>query len=163
MKTKFEKYVEHCLKMRDKFGDADLHCNIVIMNKPLNPIKKVIFNDPATIVYWIDETKTVVKAGEGTIFDPEKGLAMAISKKFFGNQGNYYNAFRKYLENADACDITSNYKKLINDLDHAETDLYNCRLYLDKIFELDPSMYDRMMEEYSGMPGYVSSKSTIGE
>ena len=40
-------------------------------------IKKVIFNDPATIVLWSDGTKTVVKA-EGEPFDPEKGLAMAI-------------------------------------------------------------------------------------
>lgn len=44
-------------------------------------IKKVIFNDPATIVYWEDGTKTVVKAMDGETFDKEKGLAMTISKK----------------------------------------------------------------------------------
>lgn len=60
-------------------------------------IAKVIFNDPATIVMWEDGTKTVVKAGEGEIFDPEKGLAMAISKKALGNKGNYYNTFAKWL------------------------------------------------------------------
>lgn len=59
-------------------------------------IKNVIFNDPATIVYWFDGTKTVVKA-EGEAFDPEKGLAMAIAKKIFGNEGNYYDIFRKWL------------------------------------------------------------------
>ena len=59
-------------------------------------IVKVIFNDPATIVFWGDGTKTVVKAVNET-FDPEKGLAMAIAKKHFGNNGNYYNVFRKWL------------------------------------------------------------------
>ena len=58
---------------------------------------KVIFNAPATIVYWNDDTKTVVKAGEHDVFDPEKGLAMAIAKKFFGNKGNYYNHFAEWL------------------------------------------------------------------
>lgn len=59
-------------------------------------IKQVIFNAPATIVLWNDGTKTVVKC-ENEDFDPEKGLAMAIAKKAFGNQGNYYNQFKKWL------------------------------------------------------------------
>ena len=58
-------------------------------------IDRVIFNNPATIVFWSDGTKTVVKANDET-FDKEKGLAMAISKKFFGNKGNYYNWFKKF-------------------------------------------------------------------
>lgn len=60
-------------------------------------IKKVIFNDPATIVLWTDESKTVVKCQDGDIYDPEKGLAMAISKKALGNKGNYCNEFKKWL------------------------------------------------------------------
>lgn len=59
-------------------------------------IKNVIFNDPATIVFWIDGTKTVVKA-ENEEYDPEKGLAMAIAKRALGNEGRYYNVFRKWL------------------------------------------------------------------
>lgn len=64
-------------------------------------IKNVIFNDPATIVYWGDGTKTVVKAQNET-FDPEKGLAMAISKKALGNKGNYYNTIKKWTEKYSA-------------------------------------------------------------
>lgn len=67
----------------------------ITVNKP-ELIKDVIFNDPATIVFWNDGTKTVVKA-ENEEFDPEKGLAMAISKKFLGNKGNYYETFKKWL------------------------------------------------------------------
>lgn len=43
-----------------------------------------------------DNTKTIVKA-ENETFDPEKGLAMAITKKALGNEGNYYNELKKYL------------------------------------------------------------------
>ncbi len=61
-------------------------------------IVKVIFNDPATIVLWSDDTKTVVKRQEDELmYDPEKGLAMAIAKKYFGNMGNYNNEFKKWL------------------------------------------------------------------
>ena len=59
-------------------------------------IKNVIFNDPATIVYWEDRTKTVVKC-EKEKYDPEKGLAMAIAKKAMGNQGNYFEVFKKWI------------------------------------------------------------------
>ena len=60
-------------------------------------IKNVIFNDPATIVFWEDGTKTIVKCQDGDIFDPEKGLTMAISKKALGNKGNYCNEIKKWL------------------------------------------------------------------
>ena len=61
-------------------------------------IKDVIFNPPATIVFWMDGTKTVVKDQGEVFYDPEKGMAMAVAKKAFGNQGNYYNQFSKYLD-----------------------------------------------------------------
>ena len=56
----------------------------------------VIFNDPATIIIWADGSKTVVKA-ENEKFDPEKGLAMAISKKVLGNKHDYYEVFKRYV------------------------------------------------------------------
>lgn len=59
-------------------------------------IKNVILNDPAVIVMWEDGTKTVVKA-QGEKFDPEKGLAMAISKKALGNKHSYYGVFLKNI------------------------------------------------------------------
>lgn len=65
--------------------------------KVFGTIKKVIFNDPATIVLWADGTKTVVKCAKDEKFDPEKGLAMAIAKKVIGNEGWYYDIFKKFL------------------------------------------------------------------
>lgn len=66
-------------------------------NHRVPQIKDVIYNDPATIVLWMDGTKTVVKCGDYDIYDPEKGLAMAIAKKTLGNQGNYYETFKRWL------------------------------------------------------------------
>lgn len=43
-------------------------------------ISRVIFSPPATIVFWKDGTKTVVKC-ENEPFDAEKGIAMAVAKK----------------------------------------------------------------------------------
>lgn len=65
--------------------------------KMFGTIKKVIFNDPATIILWADGTKTVVKCAKDDKFDPEKGFAMAIAKKAMGNDGWYYDIFKAYL------------------------------------------------------------------
>lgn len=61
-------------------------------------IKDVIFAPPATIVYWSDGSKTVVKCSEKDVFDPEKGLAMAIAKRCGGNNGSYYKEIRHWVE-----------------------------------------------------------------
>ena len=62
----------------------------VQMNIQIKP-KKVIFHNPATIVFWNDGTKTVVKRQKGDRWDPEKGLAMAYIKKFIGLKEFYRN------------------------------------------------------------------------
>lgn len=58
-------------------------------------IKRVIFHEPATIVFWSDSTKTVVKCMEGEEFDEEKGIAMAFMKKLYGK--GYMNKIRKHI------------------------------------------------------------------
>lgn len=66
-------------------------------NKNRPKIERVIFNDPATIVIWSDKTKTIVKCQGGDIYDAEKGLALCISKKFFGNKGNFNEVFKSWI------------------------------------------------------------------
>lgn len=61
-------------------------------------IKNVIFAPPATIVYWSNGSKTVVKCSEKDVFDPEKGLAMAIAKRCGGNKGNYYKEIQNWVK-----------------------------------------------------------------
>ena len=48
-------------------------------------ITRVIFNPPATIVFWDDGTKTVVKCMEGQPFEKYAGFSAACMKKMFGS------------------------------------------------------------------------------
>ena len=48
-------------------------------------VKNIVFNNPATIVFWEDGTKTVVKCAEGEQFNKYVGFCAAVTKKVFGN------------------------------------------------------------------------------
>ncbi len=48
-------------------------------------ITRIIFNPPATIVFWDDGTKTVVKCMEGQPFEKYAGFCAACMKKAFGS------------------------------------------------------------------------------
>lgn len=61
-------------------------------------IKNVIFNPPATIVFWTDGSKTVVKCNAKEEFDPEKGMAMAIAKRCANNSDDFYKEIKKWVE-----------------------------------------------------------------
>ena len=49
-------------------------------------IKKVLYNDPATIVFWSDGTKTVSKCVGGDVYNKETGLTICILKKLIGTK-----------------------------------------------------------------------------
>lgn len=88
-------------------------------------IEKVIFNDPCTIILWSDKTKTVVKCGEDEEYDPEKGMAMAISKKFLGNKGNYYETFKKWLpEEEKPIKFDVSFKNVVTNLKETMRNFY---------------------------------------
>lgn len=89
-------YIDTDIKVTNEFAKEFLNSRYSIKPRLVPRIKNVIFNDPATIVFWSDNTKTVVKAQDEP-FDPEKGLAMAICKKALGNEGNYCNEIKKWL------------------------------------------------------------------
>lgn len=92
----------------------------MVEDKPIGAygIEKVLFQNPATIVFWSDGTKTVVncmdnveikkkvvdgkeitirKPKKADTYSEEAGLAMAIVKKWAGNNGNYNNIFREFI------------------------------------------------------------------
>lgn len=120
-------------------------------------IKNVIYNDPATIVFWSDGTKTVVKA-EDEPFDPEKGLAMAIAKKHFGNEGNYYDIFREWLPKEESID-----NNLLSDLflgksnsTDTKQNAYTVKEYCNKYHCSRKKVYD--MIKYHVLVAYKNSK-----
>ena len=58
---------------------------LVKIHQYLYDVDRVIFNDPATIVFWKDGTKTIVKTMEGRTFNPYEGFCVATTKKMFGS------------------------------------------------------------------------------
>ena len=62
-------------------------------------IKKVIFNDPATVVIWDDGTKTVVKCSEGDTYSGWSGLAFCICKKLMGDE--FHKVFKHWCDRDD--------------------------------------------------------------
>lgn len=99
------KAIEHYVR-RDVMSTESLYPYI-----PRNPcygitkttpkIKKVIFNNPATIIMWTDGTKSVVKCQNGEPFDAEKGFALAYLKKLLGNKNEFNKEINKWV-NVDA-------------------------------------------------------------
>lgn len=45
-------------------------------------IEKVVYNKPATIVFWNDGVKTVSKCSERDEYNPQIGLLLAVLKRF---------------------------------------------------------------------------------
>lgn len=65
----------------------------------LPEIKKVIFNPPATIVFWMDGTKTVVKCKEGEEFSEWAGIALCLAKKLYGP--NFHKIFKAHCSDPE--------------------------------------------------------------
>lgn len=88
-------------------------------------ITNVIFNPPATIVFWSDKTKTVVKCDSKEEYDPEKGIAMAICKKMIGdNKRDYYNVFLHWIKK---------YEKQQKEKEEIDNALERLKLFIDDL------------------------------
>lgn len=59
---------------------------------------RVIINGPATIIYWNDGTKTVVKCQPGDTFNAEIGLMAAMLKRYMGNDNTYNKVLNYWLD-----------------------------------------------------------------
>lgn len=100
------------VEMFDDFFDQDRNVliNARVANKSrkyptqVNPfnIKRVIFNGPATIVFWNDGTKTVVKCAEEEIYNKRTAIMWAIMKKAYGNSSRVNKAFDELIEGDEA-------------------------------------------------------------
>ncbi len=82
--------------MKTSYEKLDIYLSKLFSNEL--EVEDVIFNGPATIVIWNDGSKSIVKCNENDSFDKEKGLAMAIVKRLSGNNRNYYNLFKEYID-----------------------------------------------------------------
>lgn len=77
------------------FGLAPQECKV----RPTFVIDKVLFNPPATIVFWQDGTKTVVKCKEGEEFSEWAGIALCLAKKMYGP--NFHKIFKAHCSDPE--------------------------------------------------------------
>lgn len=101
------KYGAKTCNYADYYGKKNAHNTerSTEMNNRMFRIKKVIFDGPATIIMWEDNTKTVVKCQEGDVYSKEAGMALCFMKKALGNKSNFNNTFDKWIEEEKPTDI----------------------------------------------------------
>lgn len=96
MPTTYE-YVQRykCYAMNEdgRYGGELIQFNMLATKEGLdsiadgNPkvyITKVLYNNPATIVFWSDGTQTRNVCPKNTLYNPDSGLAFCVLKKFMG-------------------------------------------------------------------------------
>ena len=69
-------------------------------------ITKIISNDPCTIVFFADGTKTIVRVSDDETFDADKGIYIALLKKVMGSQ-NLQHLFSLMIEAEKTAETTS--------------------------------------------------------
>ena len=108
-------------------GDESTHVTLIdedLESLPIRvflpKIKKVIYNPPATVIIWNDDTKTVVKCQEEDIYDKQTGFLLCIMKKIFGNKFN--DILRRWVfnteKNEDVRDNTLDDCTIFDEIDH---------------------------------------------
>mgnify|MGYP006886754749 FL=1 len=95
--------------------------------------KKVIFNNPATIVYWEDGSKTVVKCGSGDIYDREKGFAMCVLKRLYGSK---FHAILKEYAPEEESDSENVFDRVV---DKIFNELFNSDMF--KLEDIKPATF----------------------
>lgn len=75
--------------IKDCEGHCEYCCDDLYGTEPdmwgIPDIDHVVFSGPATIVFWADGTKTVVKCSENEDYERYAGFAAACMKKMFGS------------------------------------------------------------------------------
>lgn len=86
--------LENAKKMQSMGYGSDLK---IEFSAAIPDIEEVIYHDPATIVYWKDGDKTVVKRSKDDAFSQTTGLALCIVKKIYGEK-EYRQILKQWLK-----------------------------------------------------------------
>ena len=85
-------------------------------------ITRVIHNNPATIVFWNDGTKTVARTQDGDPYDPTAGLLVCVMKKMIGNEHT-----QKLLNDWGCCTIIDYGPMLGQEYDYTDITIKDIR------------------------------------
>lgn len=101
-----------------KGKDMTCSCNRDKQTRDLiRTIKEIRYNGPATIIFWNDGAKTVVKCENETVNDPVVGFLMAVNKKLLPSR-TYTAICDKLVDIYDAKSQMEEPLKTLFDMDH---------------------------------------------
>lgn len=87
---------EVCAKIKDHILDKD---NPVLCghkyHQPIT-VDHIFYDDKATVVFWTDGTKTIVKCAEGTKYDEYAAFCIALAKKIYGSNSALKRAIKNH-------------------------------------------------------------------
>lgn len=77
-------------------------------------VKDILINGPATIVFWVDGTKTVVKCRPDDSYDIEKAVAMCFMKKLFDLAEDKAAEYDNQFKRLELTDLDIYFKNALN-------------------------------------------------
>lgn len=89
-REEFKKYILEGKNMQFKRGAYEL---ALMTNK--YEVKKIVRSGPCTIVFWEDNTKTVVRLEEGKEYDEYAAFTAALAKKVYDNNSKIHKILEK--------------------------------------------------------------------
>ena len=129
-------------------------------------VDRIIFSPPATIVFWKDGTKTVVKCAKGEPFSEYNGFAAALLKKVFGSNSAVKKLIQRKKEydasakatpaSAQTTTLEQRFKELVNEYERLKNRAENLNLYLNELHATVPVTFESIQKRMSGMPGCES-------
>lgn len=81
---------------KEDLKDGTFACTSEEIKPP--EIDHIIWNDPVTVVFWEDGTKTVVKNMKGNVFSKEDAIVNAMVKKLFGSRTKLKKYMSKFIK-----------------------------------------------------------------
>jgi len=83
------------MNFHDAFSVFGAPCFYIEKQAP--GVSRILFNDPATVVFWEDGTKTVVKATAGDKYVLYYGFLAALAKKMYGSNAKVQEMIHPWL------------------------------------------------------------------
>lgn len=80
-------FLKDSLCWKTSIGDYDGDKDKILKEeiKPDYIPRKILFNDPVSVVFWKDGTKTIVRRAKGEKFNKYTAFTAALAKKIFDN------------------------------------------------------------------------------
>lgn len=98
----FKKYILEGKKMPIRTGTLSEEGYRKLFGEPVSfgprivpQVKKIIHSGPCTIVFWEDNTKTVVRLEEGKEYDEYAAFTAALAKKCYGSNSKVHKILEK--------------------------------------------------------------------